>query len=100
QNQVFVRNLTGDFTTTLTGTGPTADGFTPPSGGYANTLLNASYFITTDGRVFIFVVQGGGGTGTYIDRLDIYEVVPEPSSLLALGAGAAMAGLIRRRKKS
>ncbi|MFN7016771.1 MAG: PEP-CTERM sorting domain-containing protein [Fimbriimonadales bacterium] len=25
--------------------------------------------------------------------------MPEPSSLLALGAGAAMAGLIRRRKK-
>lgn len=98
QNQVFVRNLTGDFTATLTGAGPTADGFTPPSG-YANTLLNASYYITTDGRVFIFVVQGGGATGTYIDRLDIYEVVPEPSSLLALGAGAALTGLIRRRKK-
>ncbi len=97
QNQVFVRNLAGDFTATLTGAGPTADGFTP--GGYSNTLLNASYFITTDGRVFIFVVQGGGGSGTYLDRLDIYEVVPEPSSLLALGAGAAMAGLIRRRKK-
>ncbi len=96
-NQVFVRNLAGDFTATLTGAGPTADGFTP--GGYSNTLLNASYFITTDGRVFIFVVQGGGGSGTYLDRLDIYEVVPEPSSLLALGAGAAMAGLIRRRKK-
>ncbi len=96
QNQVFVRNLAGDFTTTLTGAGPTADGFTP--GGYSNTLLNASYFITTDGRVFIFVVQGTSATAG-ADRLDIYEVVPEPSSLLALGAGAAMAGLIRRRKK-
>jgi hypothetical protein len=50
----------GNPVTTLTGVGPTADGFTPPSG-YANTLLNSSYFITSSGRLFIFVVQGGGG---------------------------------------
>jgi hypothetical protein len=97
-NWLIVYDVNGNPVTTLTGVGPTADGFTPPSG-YANTLLNSSYFITSSGRLFIFVVQGGGATGTYIDRLDIYEVVPEPASLMALGVGLAGLLGLRRRKR-
>jgi hypothetical protein len=97
-NWLIVYDVNGNLVTTLTGVGPTADGFTPPSG-YANTLLNSSYFITSSGRLFIFVVQGGGATGTYIDRLDIYEVVPEPASLMALGVGLAGLLGLRRRKR-
>jgi hypothetical protein len=97
-NWLIVYDVNGNLVTTLTGVGPTADGFTPPSG-YANTLLNSSYFITSSGRLFIFVVQGGGATGTYIDRLDIYEVVPEPASLMALGVGLAGLLGLRCRKR-
>jgi len=96
-NQVYVYDPSGNQVTQLTGAGTTADGFNIPSG-YSNTLLNYSSYITSDGRVFIFVVQGGG-SASYADRLDIYEVVPEPGSLLALGAGTALLGLIRRRKQ-
>ncbi len=96
QNFVFVRDTSGNLIAQLNGAGPTVDGFEP--GAYANTLLNYSYYFTGDGRVFLFVVQGGGASNTYQDRLDIYEIVPEPSSLLALGSATALLGLIRRRK--
>ncbi|MCS7190086.1 MAG: PEP-CTERM sorting domain-containing protein, partial [Fimbriimonadales bacterium] len=107
QNFVFIYNV-GNGTpiaiTQLNGTERVDDGQNPR--GFQNTFLNASWGFW-NGRMFIFVVNGFTGVGSdtgytgtiSFDRLDIYEVVPEPGSLLALGAGTALLGLIRRRKR-
>jgi hypothetical protein len=57
--------------------------------------------------MFIFVVNGFTGTGSIqatralspLTALDIYEVVPEPASLMALGVGLAGLLGLRRRKR-
>lgn len=92
-NKVFVMSPSGVSVAELLGSETVSDLGTSPAG-FANTLLNYSY-ATLGGKMYLFVVNGG--TGTVIDRLDIYEVVPEPASMLALGAG--LAALIRRRKR-
>lgn len=106
QNFVFVRDANGNVISgiaNLAGSELTADGQTPA--GFQNTFLNAHWGFWNN-RLFIFVVNGftGAGINTGIsggsfDRLDIYEVVPEPSSLLALAvATAGMLGLRRRKR--
>ncbi len=102
QNFVFVRDVNGNEIL-LQGNETTADGQTPSA--FPNTFLNAHWGFWNN-RLFIFVVNGFTGTGINtgvsgggFDRLDIYEVVPEPSSLLALAvATAGMVGLRRRKK--
>ncbi|MDW8107918.1 MAG: PEP-CTERM sorting domain-containing protein [Armatimonadota bacterium] len=107
QNFVFIHNVGNGAPiaiTQLDGTEPVLDGDNPRT--FQNTFLNASWGLW-NGRLFIFVVNGFTGVGSdtgytgtiSFDRLDIYEVVPEPSSMLALGAGAALMGLLRRRKR-
>lgn len=106
QNFVFVRDANGNVISgiaNLAGSETTADGETPA--GFQNTFLNAHWGLW-NGRMFIFVVNGftGAGINTGIsggsfDRLDIYEVVPEPASMMALGAGLAGLLGLRRRKK-
>jgi len=93
-NKVFVIKPDGTAVAALLGSETVSDLGTSPSG-FSNTLLNYSY-AKVGGSMYLFVVNGG--TSTVVDRLDIYEVVPEPASLLALSAG--LAALMKRKRRS
>ena len=79
----------------------------PAVGNLANSIADQFpvYGNFTDGERFIWAPPGGGsqigfegytGAGTALFRL---RVLPEPASVLALGAGLAGLAVLRRRKK-
>lgn len=96
-NKLFLATLSGTVVGEIDGSGATTDGV--DLGTYKYNLINAFPYVTPDGKLLLFVVSGhtsGSPAGT-IDRLDIYQAVPEPASLVVLGAGVA-ALFLRRRK--
>jgi hypothetical protein len=79
----------------------------PAVGNLANSIAGSypAYGSFTDGERFIWAPPGGGttigfggytGAGTALFRL---RVLPEPASMLALGAGLAGLAMLRRRQR-
>ncbi|MGQ9541897.1 MAG: PEP-CTERM sorting domain-containing protein [Armatimonadota bacterium] len=96
-NKLFFATLSGNVVGSLDGSGVTQDGV--DLGTYKYNLINAFPYLTQDGKLLLFVVSGhtsASPAGT-IDRLDVYQAVPEPASLMILGTGVAALFLRRRR---
>lgn len=83
-NQVYVSLQDGSWSGTLTGT----------ENGLGSAFTSNNFALGTGqagGRNFLFV-------GTTAGNVRVYEMVPEPASMIAVGVGAA--ALLRRRKKT
>ncbi len=96
-NRLFLTTLGGLEVAQIDGSGVTEDGV--DLGTFKHNLINAFPYRTGDGKLLLFVVSGhtpASPAGT-IDRLDIYQAVPEPASLAVLATGVAALFLRRLR---
>lgn len=93
--RVVIRDtLTGTQLFTLDGTEQNGmAGTTQPGSRFADSGMSLG-FTKSGGRNFVLVAESNATR----DTLRVYEVVPEPASMIAVGVGAA--ALLRRRKKT
>lgn len=96
QNQLFLTALDGTQTATqgsiLSLTGTEAINGVAQAGFDSNVISSSTG--SFGGKDYLFVVQGGSAN----IKLSVYEAVPEPATMAALGLGVL--GLLKRRKKA
>lgn len=83
-NAVNITSLDGSFSTTLTGG---ENGFSP----LTSNIVGLGGGVGVDGNTYLFVATTAGS-------VKVYQAVPEPGTMAALGLGAT--ALLRRRRKA
>jgi hypothetical protein len=69
---------------------------------FSHFFLTTTFGVGANGKTYMMIADSASTSnptgGAYGDRVHVYEVVPEPGTMIALGAG--IAGILARRKKA